>query len=57
MVGLEGVAVGTAEGGRELLRGVGQIGAEGLSCEVEAAVKEMSSQYGEQCPMKEVEDV
>lgn len=39
MVGLEGVAVGVAEGVGELLVGVGDVVAEGLRGEVEAAVR------------------
>jgi len=38
VVGLEGVAVGGAEGLGELAAGVGEVGAEALGGEVEASV-------------------
>jgi len=38
VVGLEGVAVGGAEGLGELGGGVGEVGAEALGCEVEGSV-------------------
>lgn len=38
MILLEGLAVGVAEGGRELVVGVGEVVAKGLSGEVEASV-------------------